>query len=742
MSFNIGLNIVETDGKATPSIQAAETSVPGFIIRSERGVLDEVIKITSKGQFRDHFGSFFDDAYGAYAVHGFFDNGGSAAHVTRVTASGNVTTAAHVLIDSFATVNLDTDPDESLVFDLDGTTLTATFRWIPASLTGSETETYNLEDSAVGKTIGFIINDVPSDHYKFDGSTDFPNSSIDAASADDVAAVLNREFTGIKVTANGAGTITVETDRGDKYASINVIVDNAVIPDASNAGITIFGTNISASGGANANVSYIDAVTPDVMATVLTDELGDGVVVSREGQNIKITHAIPGAGHTLTLDENSTALGPDPLNQRFTFSEQDGTDAGTGSGPTTASKNFGDLKITAGYQSKQDPGSWGEDIKIEILDNFDTVSDAELFDINVWYKGTTDREHILVESWSDLRMNPPTVDQKGFYITNIINDEYTGSKYILVELMGNARPANIAATNLENGSDGAAPVNLDYKASVKRFEKTVIQLLCCPESHDSMVVNECLTHCALMQDRMFIGHTPRGMEANTIKGSYSDEFRGNKLYGALYFAWLQVADPLGTYKIIPPTGHILGTYARIANERGIWKAPAGNEARLRNVINIDQHISDKEHTDLVKQASVNAVRFISGQGIVIDSSRTLSTNPLWFYVNVRQLFNFVKSSLKNSLRWVVQEPNDTTLWNNVKYNSVTPFLMGLWRQGAFGPGTPEEVFEVIIDSDNNRPEQIQLGYFTAEIYFYPSRPVESFIMKIGQHPGGVTSSES
>src|SRR6185369_3801333 len=105
---------------------------------------------------------------------------------------------------------------------------------------------------------------------------------------------------------------------------------------------------------------------------------------------------------------------------------------------------------------------------------------------------------------------------------------------------------------------------------------------------------------------------------------------------------------------------------------------------------VSARINDTQHTDLVKNGRVNAVRFIPGEGIVVDSSRTLSTNTLWLYVNVRLLFNYVKTSLKYGLRWVVQEPNDTALWNKVKYNTVTPFLMGLWRRGAFGPGAPKD----------------------------------------------------
>jgi hypothetical protein len=119
----------------------------------------------------------------------------------------------------------------------------------------------------------------------------------------------------------------------------------------------------------------------------------------------------------------------------------------------------------------------------------------------------------------------------------------------------------------------------------------------------------------------------------------------------------------------------------------------------------------------------------------------LSTNPLWLFVNVRLLFNYVKSSLKAGLRWVVQEPNDEALWNKVHYNSVRPFLMGLWRRGAFGPGSPDDVFTIKVDGENNPPANIQQGIFNVEVYFYPSRPAETIVITIGQQEGAGSASE-
>jgi uncharacterized protein len=78
----------------------------------------------------------------------------------------------------------------------------------------------------------------------------------------------------------------------------------------------------------------------------------------------------------------------------------------------------------------------------------------------------------------------------------------------------------------------------------------------------------------------------------------------------------------------------------------------------------------------------------------------------------------------------------------VKFGTVTPFLMGLWRQGAFGTGTPDETFTVVVDATNNPPDQVQQGRLTVEVYMYPSNPAETIVIIVGQQPSGGTASEA
>jgi phage tail sheath protein FI len=193
---------------------------------------------------------------------------------------------------------------------------------------------------------------------------------------------------------------------------------------------------------------------------------------------------------------------------------------------------------------------------------------------------------------------------------------------------------------------------------------------------------------------------------------------------------------------IPPVGHVLGVYARMAAESGVWRAPAGDDAVVNLALGVEFPMTDADLTDLVENGSVNGIRAVPGSGIVIDSSRTLSTDTRWRYVNVRRLFNFVKASLRDSLRFVAQEPHDDGLRRRVKFNVVMPFLLGLWSQGAFGSDPEEQVFTIKCDATNNPPAQVQQGFFTLEVYFYPVKPAEKIIITVAQQPSGATASEA
>jgi phage tail sheath protein FI len=165
-------------------------------------------------------------------------------------------------------------------------------------------------------------------------------------------------------------------------------------------------------------------------------------------------------------------------------------------------------------------------------------------------------------------------------------------------------------------------------------------------------------------------------------------------------------------------------------------------ALVRGARATEAAFTDDQHTGLVQEGLVNGIRPTPGAGIVIAASRTLSTDTRWWFVNVRLLFNFVKSSLRTSLRFVRQEPHSEELRRMVRFNVVTPFLLGLWRRGAFGSDAAEFVFSVKCDAENNPPNEVDLGNFRLEVYFYPVKPAETVVIVVGQQPSGGFASEA
>lgn len=208
-------------------------------------------------------------------------------------------------------------------------------------------------------------------------------------------------------------------------------------------------------------------------------------------------------------------------------------------------------------------------------------------------------------------------------------------------------------------------------------------------------------------------------------------------YGAFYFPWITTRDPLRPERLVnaPPSGHVAGVYARTDTLRGVHKAPA-NEL-LNGALNVTYRVTRDEQGEL-NQSGVNCIRYFPEGGIRIWGGRTLADSASeWRYVNVRRLFNMVEESIGRSTRWVVFEPNDYSLWKNIKRN-IHAFLTDLWRSGALMGRTAEEAFFVKCDEETNPPESIDAGRVITLVGLSPVKPAEFIIFRIGQHAGGTT----
>lgn len=205
-------------------------------------------------------------------------------------------------------------------------------------------------------------------------------------------------------------------------------------------------------------------------------------------------------------------------------------------------------------------------------------------------------------------------------------------------------------------------------------------------------------------------------------------------YGALYYPWIKVANPLGGGEsiLVPPCGHMAGIYARSDTERGVHKAPA-NEV-VRGALAVESQITKSEQ-DILNPQGINCIRAFPGRGIRVWGGRTLSSNASWRYINVRRLFNYVEESIELGTQWVVFEPNDRDLWARIR-RDINAFLTMVWRSGALFGATPSEAFYVKCDDETNPPAVRDLGQVVIEIGLAPVKPAEFVIFRISQWAGG------
>jgi uncharacterized protein len=86
-----GVYIEELEGPG--SIQGVSTSTAGFLGITERGP-EKLRLVTSMDQFLNIYGGFLPDNYLAYAVDGFFRNGGRRCFIARIVREGTKTSFA------------------------------------------------------------------------------------------------------------------------------------------------------------------------------------------------------------------------------------------------------------------------------------------------------------------------------------------------------------------------------------------------------------------------------------------------------------------------------------------------------------------------------------------------------------------------------------------------------------------------------------------------------------------------
>lgn len=349
------------------------------------------------------------------------------------------------------------------------------------------------------------------------------------------------------------------------------------------------------------------------------------------------------------------------------------------------------------------------------------------------------REPARLEVYDDLSADKTAID----YFETRINKN---SKLIRTTPRDPANPAAPGWRAFDyiagNGADGSAPDLADYRgrglpplpdgtihrsglAGFKDVDE--ISIVCAPDHHKVNNLPQALiAHCELLKDRFAVLHSRPSDNLSRVPGLRGPQ---DTSYAAFYFPWIKIINPLTNQEtVIPPSGHITGIYAATDIKRGVHKAPAN--VAVAGATGLQFNIP-KDEQDLLNPRGVNCLRALPGRGIRVWGARTLSTNTLWKYINLRRLSIFLEESIAKGTQWVVFEPNDHRLWARVR-QTITQFLTVVWRDGAIKGTTAEDAFFVKCDRTTMTQDDIDNGRMVCCIGFAPVKPAEFVIFRVTQ----------
>jgi len=418
-------------------------------------------------------------------------------------------------------------------------------------------------------------------------------------------------------------------------------------------------------------------------------------------------------------------------------------------------------------------GSWGNNLNVVVDYDTKDAADATLFNLTVSETDPKTKVDLRTEAF----LNVSSDATNARYLPNVLEHQSSLAR-VRNDSSGNplfsgGRPFPTLASPLSSplgclpgrlcvttaGSDGneisGAQIDASPSAKTGMFAletADLFNLLCIPPFSFTKDVTPAVlasagSYCLKRRAMLIVDPPSDWTNKDAAKAGFtatSNAFPGIvapvSSYGALFFPRLKQPNPLhdNQVEVFAPCGAVCGTFARTDAARGVWKAPAGQDAGLIGVPQLSVPLTDDENGEL-NPLGINCLRAFPIVGRVVWGARTLEGADRlaseWKYIPVRRTALFIEESLYRGTKWVVFEPNDEPLWAQIRLN-VGAFMSDLFRQGAF-QGDRRSAYFVKCDKDTTTQNDIDKGIVNILVGFAPLKPAEFVVIKIQQMAGQI-----
>lgn len=704
--------VVQEVAPRVAALPVVQTAVLGAVGQAVRGPLNIATLVTSFEEYARTFGEFRNGFELPLGVRQYFLQGGRTAYIVRAgtggLSSGGVAQSgsdASGTVLSGNSAPFDLEPGQNLVVSIDGGgDQTATFDAAAAFITSANTAPFALADN---DTLTLRINGGPVQTITFNAS-EFSN--IAAATALEVAAVINAEGTGLSATVV-ANAVRITSDRRGTSSSVEI---------TGGTGNTIGKLNFSTTPvNGTGDVANIDSVTASEVVTVLTaDVTGATSVVS--GSQVRITSNTAGVSSSVQVKAASTAIA---------IGFDNAVHSGSATGLTPA--------FTATASSV---GTWGNAITLLIRPASSGV--VSEFNLEVQVNGA------VAERFANLTTLAPAAAN---YISTVINAAQTGSLYITVAVNNAVRPNDNTAPGVAL-SGGTEPTVTDTQliggtspslTGIRALDTVEdVTLLIVPDGPTIGVQNAMITYAEITRNRRIFAvlESPVGATASVMVTHMTSLTATEN--AAIYWPRIRIPNPdrtvygLDVENIVQThSGALAGVMAR--NDAGLPIGPFANPAnvedgRLFGVIGLETaEVLEEAKRDLVFPKRVNPIVKVNGQGFFADGARTLLGTSNFPSIGERRGVSTIEIQAVAALQFAKNKPNTPELRERVE-NTLIQIILPYVQVGALASKDPSKAFFVDVSDQLNNAAVQAAGQLKARIGLATAKPAEFIILLVTQ----------
>jgi phage tail sheath protein FI len=427
--------------------------------------------------------------------------------------------------------------------------------------------------------------------------------------------------------------------------------------------------------------------------------------------------------------------------------------------PPSAPLSPGAGPYQALYLTAASVGSWGNSIvaRVDLPKTSPAKLDPTLFNLTIKQLDPTKQRALLTERYLNVTVDPTqpryiarvlAQNSNLVYVTQNSSNQDQVPPIAPAEGDYTASPGvddiDLIDANFIGGSSETDKLGLYALENVDLFN-----ILCIPPYPDPItgelevgakVRAQAIAYCEAKR-AFYIMDSPTAWTSKQKALDGLDTFLINRSKNAaLFFPRLLEPNLLHDNQVEPfvACGAVAGIFAKTDAQRGVWKAPAGQETALSgNIQGFTVPLTDPENGEL-NPLGVNCLRSFHIIGQVVWGSRTLEgadeLTSEWKYIPVRRTALFLEESLYRGTKWVVFEPNDEPLWAQIRLN-LNAFMQGLFLQGAFAGAKASDAYRVKCDKENNPPESVDQGIVNILVAFAPLEPAEFVVIQIQQLAG-------